>query len=187
MNKSKIAPLIFIFSLFNLYGFIYNLHGRTDAEKSKINSTEFRIQLSYTLTLYFELEKTIFDGDTKISAEKAMILSKTVSNIDSGLLKKDMVSDWRNLSQELQNAAENLTAEDDISIQRSAFLDISNALIDMVKNYGPLNMDVFLYHCPMALNSGGHWLSASKDFSNPYLGEEMASCGTLIESFEAQN
>jgi hypothetical protein len=177
MNKSKIAPLIFIFSLFNLYGFIYNLHGRTDAEKSKSNSTEFRIQLSYALTLYFELEKTIFDGDTKISAEKAMILSKTVSNIDSGLLKKDMVSDWQKRSQELQNAAENLTAED----------DISNALIDMVKNYGPLNMDVFLYHCPMALNSGGHWLSASKDFSNPYLGEEMASCGTLIESFEAQN
>lgn len=186
MNRLRMCFLLFVFSLLGLNGVVSNLYGQT-AEKSGSNSTEFRAQLSEALQVYFDLEKAIFEGDTKIASAEASLLLKTVSDVDSRSLKEDKVADWQKLNQELKDSAEKLSSVEDISEQRGAFLDISNAFIDLVKNYGPLNKDAYLYHCPMAMKIGGHWLSPSRDVSNPYLGGEMATCGTLVESFELQN
>jgi hypothetical protein len=76
-----------------------------------------------------------------------------------------------------------LILQKEIEVQRSAFLDISNAVIDILKKFGPLDYETYLFHCPMALDSGGFWLSDSKVVDNPYLGESMAKCGTLVETF----
>lgn len=186
MNRLMMVIVLFIFGLVSLNGVMTSLYGKMGDEKSG-NSTEFRSQLSKALQVYFELENAIFEGNTKISAEKATTLSKVVSNIEAESLGKEKLSSWGEVSQQLQTAAGNLVSKEDIAEQRSAFFEVSNAMLDMVKNYGPLNVDAFLYHCPMALKSGAQWLSASKDVANPYLGEKMATCGTLVESFSVQN
>ncbi len=182
MNKRFIWVFFTFFLLGVLPNWVVMADGKKLTEKNVI-PFEFRSQLSEAINGYFELENTIYKEDIKFSAAKASLLGKAFSEIKPDPLSEKQLTQWNKSLLVLQQATADLASQKDVKLQRSAFLTISNVLIDIVKNFGPLNYDTYLLHCPMALDSGGHWLSDSKDVVNPYLGESMAKCGTLIETF----
>lgn len=154
-------------------------------DKSQNNKVpqEFRGQLSGAMEEYFELESAIFDENVKIAAEKAALLKKAFEALKADALTSTQQAQWQKEILTLEQAVVGLVSGKEIKEQRSGFLAISNVLIEIVKKFGPLNYDTFLLHCPMAVESGGHWLSNTKDIANPYFGESMSGCGTLVETF----
>ena len=90
---------------------------------------------------------------------------------------------WNGRLSQLQSGCEKVAAAADLEGQRSAFLELSNAMIESAKAMGPLDKAMYVQHCPMAFdNSGGDWLSDSQEVFNPYFGDKMLHCGTVKEA-----
>lgn len=124
--------------------------------------------------------------ESRTASEKAAVFKESLTAINSASLSEEIHAGWEKQYRVLMEATDSIIAAEELTGQRPAFLKISEALIEAVKQYGPLETAAYLYHCPMALSSGGHWLSPVKDVANPYLGKEMLICGTLIEGLESR-
>ena len=70
---------------------------------------------------------------------------------------------------------------DKIAEQRAHFVPLSNAVYELVKNFGG-GRTLYHDHCPMARdNQGAMWMSETKEVKNPYFGAEMLTCGSVEE------
>lgn len=59
-----------------------------------------------------------------------------------------------------------------ISEQRFLFNEITNGIIEFIKQYGLYDKTIYLYQCSDNSNSGnGRWLSDARNKKNPYLGQ----------------
>jgi hypothetical protein len=82
--------------------------------------------------------------------------------------------DMKMLSPEMAKQAEFLAQARDLKAAREAFKPLSMSLIKYLANN---KAGVGTYHeayCPMAKAS---WLQTGKEIKNPYLGQEMPTCG----------
>jgi hypothetical protein len=44
---------------------------------------------------------------------------------------------------------------------------------------------VYVAYCPMANNNeGANWLSNDKEIKNPYFGDKMLRCGSVMETIQ---
>ncbi len=78
--------------------------------------------------------------------------------------------------------AKNIASSDDLKEQRKVFTDLSTGLIAKFKETKLNAGKIFVQHCPMANNGdGGDWLSSESNIRNPYYGDQMMECGSVIE------
>ena len=69
-----------------------------------------------------------------------------------------------------------------IKKQRTAFIQLSSAMIQSVKTFG-INKKIYNQFCPMANdNKGANWLSFQENIKNPYFGDAMLTCGSTEET-----
>lgn len=72
-----------------------------------------------------------------------------------------------------------------IKDQRTYFAGISKDVIALVKKSGLKKGELYVIHCPMALDQkGAFWLSNSKEIYNPYFGKAMLKCGSVEETIK---
>lgn len=70
---------------------------------------------------------------------------------------------------------------ENIKQQRAQFVVMSEAVYELVKNFGA-GRPIYHDHCPMARdNQGAMWISEIREVKNPYFGSEMPACGTVEE------
>jgi len=82
-------------------------------------------------------------------------------------------------------AAAKITDAGDIEAQRTAYADLSNNFISLVKKSGLNSGALYVDFCPMAMDDkGAYWLSANKEVKNPYFGEKMMTCGEVKETIQ---
>jgi hypothetical protein len=80
-------------------------------------------------------------------------------------------------AERLATAAKKLEAAKDIGAARTAFGEVSEALIAYAeKSKSSLGADVNIAFCPMANKP---WLQKEKAIRNPYYGKSMISCGSF--------
>lgn len=80
-------------------------------------------------------------------------------------------------------AASKITGAKDIEAQRTIYASLSDEFIALLKQTGLNSGELYVAHCPMALNNkGAHWVSNSKEIRNPYYGESMLTCGSVKET-----
>ena len=84
----------------------------------------------------------------------------------------------------LQENANALAGEGDISKQRVVFQNISNRLISLVRSYGLDQVgSAYVVHCPMVADGkGGDWISNAPEVLNPYFGDAMLNCGSVTST-----
>ncbi|MCB0373262.1 MAG: efflux RND transporter periplasmic adaptor subunit [Muricauda sp.] len=69
--------------------------------------------------------------------------------------------------------------------QRDDFIMLSENMIMMGNQMKGLNEKVFVQHCPMAdNNNGANWLSLDEEIRNPYYGDAMLTCGSVVQVIE---
>lgn len=81
--------------------------------------------------------------------------------------------------------ADQIAGSADLKLQRKEFTALSSDVIALFKHAEIKKGTIYVEHCPMANNGmGGDWLSSEKKISNPYYGDEMLTCGAVLEELK---
>ena len=74
---------------------------------------------------------------------------------------------------------------DDIEEQREFFRLISNEMIQWASSTQSVSNKLYVQFCPMANNNkGAKWLSTEEQIRNPFYGDAMLTCGSIVEVIE---
>jgi len=69
-----------------------------------------------------------------------------------------------------------------------AVLDPLSRQLQQLLEHQPLPKPVYVLQCPMAFdNQEGYWLSSEPVVKNPYFGEQMLRCGSVIDTLQAKH
>ena len=141
----------------------------------------FRSDLESALQIYLELTDALVEEHTDHAAAQAGEFSQAISEISVDALDESAADFWKEYSGKIEDHASALQEYEDIEDQRHEFEYISEALIEVVKVKGPLDMTLYQQRCPMVGDDEGDWLSNHEEIRNPYHGESMLNCGDTVE------
>ncbi len=80
---------------------------------------------------------------------------------------------------------ESLQKTEDIEVQRELFRLISNEMIQWASTSQSVSSKLYVQFCPMANNNkGAKWLSTEEQIRNPFYGDVMLTCGSVVDILE---
>ncbi len=149
-------------------------HGshETAVESAAANNAAVSLKddkLNAIYTHYLQLTKDLTDGNASAAKVAASAIELGAKQVEAGSA--------------LAQAAGKMSDAASLEIQRTTYSDLSNEFINLLKKTGLSSGELYIAHCPMALNDkGASWVSNSKEIRNPYYGESMLTCGSVKET-----
>jgi membrane fusion protein, copper/silver efflux system len=144
-------------------------------------SESFQKKFQSVLKPYLEMKDAFVASDAKQVAAfaKTTVASlKTISIQDLGKMEQYHI----NKSIEMLEA---IAGNDFLENQRAHYVVLNENIVPIVMNFEDTNTTLYVQKCPMANNNkGAVWLSAERDIRNPYYGEQMLTCGSVIEEIK---
>lgn len=114
---------------------------------------------------YIELKTALVNANT----EKAAKSSKGILSL----------IDTTTTTETTLNAFQAIIDSKEIETQRIAFVEVTH-YVEMQMTGALESGTIYKQYCPMAFNNtGGYWLSESKQIMNPYFGDKMLKCGRV--------
>lgn len=161
----------------------------SDAQESTAPQFEvdpaFQEQLAFVFTSYVELKDAFVSSDASKVKSEAKDTREALSKVDMKMLTGAAHNDWMNYLSPIENSLKEIEASAEIEAQRKSFSAVSDNLYKSVKAFGLGGKDAFYEFCPMAFNDeGAYWLSDKKEIRNPYFGDKMLTCGTVVEKLK---
>ena len=133
------------------------------------------------LDSYLKMKDAFVDSDAKSVSVFAKTISEDIKPISDLELRGMVKSHFSKIRKMLSAIAEN----DDIETQRNHFVILNQNIVPMIMNIKSLDSKVYIQRCPMANNNeGAFWMSKKKEIRNPYYGEQMMTCGSVIDSIQ---
>lgn len=134
-----------------------------------------------------------------IKDDKKLDIFNQYENLKNALVKSDP-SEAQKTAAKLQQSlalyegcettasiARKISETNNIVVQRKDFTTLSMDLIAFIKSGEIEKGTIYVQHCPMAnKGDGGDWLSTEKEIKNPYYGNEMLECGSVIEEIKGK-
>ena len=139
--------------------------------------SSFQKDFEKVLTSYLQMKDAFVSNDANQVAAFAKETSKALKSIDiSGLGKMEQAH--LNKTIKMFDA---IVENDNLENQRDHFVILNENLVPIAMNIENVDPILYLQKCPMAnKNKGAFWLSKDKDIRNPYYGDEMLTCGIII-------
>lgn len=126
---------------------------------------------------YLSLSTTLANDDFTSSITFINSLKKNIESFNKNKVKGSEAESTF-IKSLLTPVIEQLVVAKDIEQIRSAFLQTSNAMVNIADQFHPIDEPLYVQYCPMAdSNKGANWLSLDKKITNPYFGSSMLSCG----------
>ncbi len=144
-----------VFSLFSILSI--SAQSKKDAQVSKLYQN------------YIAIKSALASDDADKTSKAASEFIRTASAID---YKK--VSEG-NLNILIKDATA-ISEARSITTQRETFMNLSDNMIALAKEYKLSESPVYVQYCPMA---DGSWLSDESKIANPYYGKSMLTCGNV--------
>jgi Cu(I)/Ag(I) efflux system membrane fusion protein len=145
----------------------------------------FKAQLTHVYEAYLEMKDAFVASDARQVSLAAKKVSGALQSVDMDLLKGNAHSLWMDQLTAMNRTIAAIGQQKEIEQQRDELMQFSEALYHSIKAFGLESATAYYQYCPMANKEGGaYWLSASKEISNPYLGEEMLECGETKETLQ---
>jgi Protein of unknown function (DUF3347) len=133
---------------------------------------------------YFSLKDALVKTDAGTAPAKAATLLASLNAINMGKMKMDEHMAFMKVEEALKANAATISKTKDVAIQRTAFSNLSNNMIALIK-VAKASDTVYLQHCPMANDGkGADWLSKENAVKNPYYGNMMLTCGKTVETIK---
>lgn len=131
---------------------------------------------------YLEMKNELAADDSREAATAGLHMIKAIEAFDKTTLNAELSKEYDDIASDAREHATHISTNPDrIRHQREHFEMLSSDIYDLAKMVKP-NQVLYYDFCPMYNdNKGGYWLSEKKDISNPYLGKEMLTCGTVKE------
>lgn len=143
-------------------------------------SSEAKKKLQLLFKSYFKLKDELVADDFESAALTVTEFQENLDVIEMKLFTGEAHNPWMKNATALKKANAKANLAEDIEELRTAFIDISMAVIELNETFQPLDYRVYVQYCPMAnKNNGAYWLSKEKQIINPYFGSEMLNCGEL--------
>lgn len=146
----------------------------------------FQEQLAEIVAAYLPLKDALVHANRETAQAEANELLSKIEAADMTLLKGDIHTYWMAQAKALAAHAEEIASSEEISVQRDQFSFLSAGLIETIQALGIRGDTVFVQHCPMAMdNQGADWLSLQEEIQNPYFGDQMLTCGSVVQQLPA--
>ena len=152
--------------------YAFNVNAQT---KTSINQV-----LNTYITLKDALVKT--DGTSSSSASKTLLTS--IQEVNMSELNTETHTQWMKVVNDLKEDAEHISETKEITHQRDHFMSLSKNLYAVIK-VSKSETPIYYQFCPMAnKGKGANWLSLENKIKNPYYGNQMLTCGKVVETIQ---
>ncbi|MDW5290230.1 efflux RND transporter periplasmic adaptor subunit [Formosa sp. PL04] len=158
-------------------------------EESSLPLSQMRITLSASfqknfkkvLKPYIQMKNAFVSGDTVQISAFSKEISKSLKSID--------ISDLGKLEQSHVNKSieilEAISEGGNLENKRANFVILNENIVPIAMNIDGSDPTLYVQKCPMANhNKSAIWLSTEKDIRNPYFGDEMLTCGSIIHTVQ---
>ncbi|WP_298479534.1 efflux RND transporter periplasmic adaptor subunit [uncultured Maribacter sp.] len=133
------------------------------------------------ISAYMELKDFLVASNSHKSMLKAGDLKELLNAIDVAVLSKD----FRIHINTLKETAEKIAVSKTIKEQRVQFKPLSKSIVILAGNLSHIDQPIYVQYCPMADNNkGGSWLSFDDEVLNPYYGDKMLHCGSVLKTIQ---
>ncbi|HET8837784.1 MAG TPA: efflux RND transporter periplasmic adaptor subunit [Flavobacteriaceae bacterium] len=137
--------------------------------------------LMESLKPYLQMKNAFVESDAKKVSAFAKSTLQKINAIPNSKLGKMEKMHLGKIERMLKAIAEN----DDIENQRSHFVILNQNMVPLVVNIEAADQQLYIQNCPMANNNNGaFWISTEKEIRNPYYGDAMLTCGSVIDSLQ---
>ncbi|MBD0776877.1 efflux RND transporter periplasmic adaptor subunit [Maribacter sp. ANRC-HE7] len=147
-------------------------------------SVSFQKDFKKVLNPYLKMKDAFVLSDANQVSTFAKATSESLKSIDINNLGK-MEQSHITKSIEMLDA---ISTNDNLENQRTNFVILNENIIPIAMNMDNFGAILYVQKCPMANNNnnnkGGIWLSTEKDIKNPYYGDAMLTCGSVIETVQ---
>ena len=151
----------------------------TMAEMEMDFSEAFQQRFKKVINPYLQMKDAFVASDPEQVAKYALITKRSMESLNTNTLGKMEQAHLMTSIQMLEAITENESLEN----QRAHFVLLNENLVPVVSNLHGLNKTLYVQRCPMANNNkGAVWLSTEKDIRNPYFGDQMLSCGSVVDT-----
>ncbi len=139
------------------------------------------VQKNFLLVLnsYSQLKDAFVESDIEKVKIATGVLLKDLEKIKISSLTETQKEHFGSIDEALNAILEDA----DLENQRINFVVLNESIIPVAMNMSTLNAPFYVQKCPMAnQNKGALWLSESREIKNPYYGDEMLTCGSVIDT-----
>ncbi len=141
----------------------------------------FQKEFKEILPMYLNMKDAFIVSDGKTVSDIASTMYQKTQNFDSMTLGKMELAHLDKTRSMLKAISEN----NEIGKQRDHFVILNENIVVLAMNMGTLKNTLYVQKCPMANNNNGAmWLSNDKVIRNPYYGDAMITCGSIIEEIK---
>lgn len=194
-NRRKIAMAIVFLCIIGAVIFLMwdNDKKAPDQEPTPLaiseNSSVFNQSFEKLLNAYYSLKDALVKSDTAKAnaASVALVInadSLKVEEIEgdtSGLIKETA----RNFAGTISGSAKAVLGEPELEAKRKEFEMITDAMWSLTRTIQYNGAKVYYQYCPMAFDDkGAYWLSNEPEIMNPYFGDKMLNCGSVVDSVD---
>lgn len=151
------------------------------APAPKAQSKAFEQALSDLLGDYFATQRALGEDNLDQAKAAAKRLRTGFSGFKGEPLA-DQAELWEKRRAAVNTALSKLPEAADLAAFRRGFANLSAALIALSDDFVLGSKPVYQFSCPMAFGSeAANWLQDRDQILNPYLGQSMPRCGTLVK------
>lgn len=141
----------------------------------------FQMAFQFALGSYFDMKDAFVDSDAdQVSAFAKAVLKalKAIDISDLGTMEKSHVS-------KSMEMLEGISSHSDLGEQRGYLVNLNEHMVAIAMNIKSPTETLYVQKCPMAnSNKGAIWISTEKEIRNPYYGDAMLTCGSVIEEIK---
>lgn len=135
--------------------------------KSSVVFTDNKVQQIYNQ--YIEVKRSLVNANPDRVRQEARKMYNSIDRTEK--------------NKQFRATSQLLSLTKDLNKQRDFFVTITSEMEQMVKNAAITSGEIYKQFCPMAFEGkGGYWLSDSKEVRNPYYGDKMLKCGSVIHT-----
>lgn len=161
--------------------------GSTGSKTNNVSTMDMKLPRAFqkefqsVLKAYFKMKDAFVESDAnqvsafaKVTEEKMNLISLS----DFGKMEKSHLSK----SVEMLGAISSTT---DLKNQRAHLVILNENMVALAMNIKSPSETIYVQKCPMAnSNKGAVWLSTEKEIKNPYYGDDMFTCGSVIKEIK---
>ena len=154
------------------------VQGNSDIDMQEVS------QIKAVIDNYFSLKDALVKTDGISAAEKAAAMLTALEAVQMEKLKMEEHTIWMKTEKGLKTDARHIKENKDTENQREHFMTLSTSMYELIKAAKPAET-VYYQFCPMANDGkGANWLSKESAIKNPYYGNQMLTCGKVVETIK---
>ena len=149
-----------------------------------IANAQSNTNIKKVLDAYIQLKDAFVKSDGTSSSSASKTLFTSIQEVNMNELNAETHTHWMKVVNDLKEDAEYISNTKDITDQRNHFMNLSKNLYTLIK-VSKSETPIYYQFCPMAnKGKGANWLSLENKVKNPYYGNQMLTCGKVVETIQ---